>query len=324
MRASSVLVALAALLALAAVAEAATVYAKKTSVDCDSKGACRVQLGKAGAVSLPALVAFKSAHDQYLSVTPPNGGTIWLSGHPKAWEEWEMVKVGNKIALKSHHTTYLSQHFSPADGYAMTSERLDHELFIVEEKGGQISLKGHNGMYVSAHADPGLGLKQEMEVGEWEKWTIEYTRQGHVALRSAHGTYLGASNPTTYGVVTQQPDLNTWETFVIDHVDKERITIETSHNTYIAAHADEYHPDKVVTMDRASMWELWKPHVNTTSGGVCLQAHDGRFLAAYEDVFEGWGLAPHCMEHELLQVILVDDKMLAAAAKAAAAKRAAA
>ena len=37
-------------------------YAKKQKIDCDSKGACKVQLGKAGAVKLPALVAFKTAH----------------------------------------------------------------------------------------------------------------------------------------------------------------------------------------------------------------------------------------------------------------------
>ena len=48
-------------------------------------------------------------YSHYLSVTPPNGGKIWLSGHPKAWEEWEMVRVGDKVAFKSHHGTWLSQ-----------------------------------------------------------------------------------------------------------------------------------------------------------------------------------------------------------------------
>ena len=44
----------------------------------------------------------------YLSVTPPNGGEITLAKHPKAWEEWEMQKVGDKVAFKSFHGTYLS------------------------------------------------------------------------------------------------------------------------------------------------------------------------------------------------------------------------
>jgi hypothetical protein len=37
-------------------------YAKKQKIDCDSKGSCKVNLGKAGTVKLPALVAFKTAH----------------------------------------------------------------------------------------------------------------------------------------------------------------------------------------------------------------------------------------------------------------------
>jgi hypothetical protein len=37
-------------------------YAKKQKIDCDNKGACKIQLGKAGLVKLPALVAFKTAH----------------------------------------------------------------------------------------------------------------------------------------------------------------------------------------------------------------------------------------------------------------------
>lgn len=313
------------LIAFAAWADAMTIYANKQKVNCDQNGACSINLGKAGLVKLPALVSFKTAHNHYLSVTPPNGGTIWQGLHPQAWEEWEMVKVGNKVAFKSHHNTYLSQHFSPSDGFDLTSERLDHELFIVEEKGdGKVALRGHNGMYVSAIAEKGAGLKQEMEADDWELWTLEHTHNGKVTLRSAHGTYLGASNPQTYGQVTQQPDMNTWETFVIDHVDADRVTVETSHDTFLAAHADEWHKDKVVTMDRASMWELWKPYVNATAGTVCLQAHDGRFLSASEDTFAGFTLAPHCMEHELLQVIPVDEKTLAAAKKAAEAKKKAA
>ena len=40
----------------------ATAYAKQQKIDCNSKGVCTIALGKAGTVTLPALVAFKSAH----------------------------------------------------------------------------------------------------------------------------------------------------------------------------------------------------------------------------------------------------------------------
>lgn len=43
-----------------------------------------------------------------MSVTPPNGGEPTLARHPKAWEEWDMERVGDKVAFKSHHGTYLS------------------------------------------------------------------------------------------------------------------------------------------------------------------------------------------------------------------------
>lgn len=93
---------------------------------------------------------------------------------------------------------------------------------------------------------------------------------GHVN-RSAHGTYLGATGPQFSGNVTQGWSLNTWETFVIDHVDKTKLTIETSHDTFLAAQASMDHPRKVMTMDRASLWELWTPWVNASTGGVCFQ-----------------------------------------------------
>jgi len=312
------------LVACLAAATAATVYAKKQAIECDSKGtSCKASLGKAGKVQLPALVAIKSAHGHYLSVSPPDGGLVSLSSHPKLWEEWTMEKVGDKIAFKSHHATFLSQAFHPADGYVMAAERLGHELFeVTEQKDGKIQIAGHNGMYLSAEADK--GVRQEFSPSDWESWTVEHLKDGKVALRSAHGTYLAASNPHTVGTVSQQPTLNTWETFVIDHVDKDKLTVETSHDTFLAAHADPWHEDKVIPMERASMWELWTPFVNHTTGGVCLQAHDGRFLQAFEDVFEGWSLTEHCMEHELVEVVLVDEKMLAAAAKEAAAARKAA
>lgn len=41
----------------------ANVYAKKQKVDCDGKGVCKIGLGKAGTVKIPALVAFKTAHE---------------------------------------------------------------------------------------------------------------------------------------------------------------------------------------------------------------------------------------------------------------------
>lgn len=80
---------------------------------------------------------------------------------------------------------------------------------------------------------------------EWETWTIEYTKAGKAVLKSAHNTYLGATNPHSTGAVSHQPSLNTWETFVIDHVDKSKLTIETSHDTFIAGHADPWNEDKV-------------------------------------------------------------------------------
>jgi hypothetical protein len=53
----------AALLLAACLTVDATTYAKKQKIDCNAKGTCTVSLGKAGAVTLPALVAFKSAHE---------------------------------------------------------------------------------------------------------------------------------------------------------------------------------------------------------------------------------------------------------------------
>lgn len=55
-------------------------------------------------------------------------------------------------------------------------------------------------------------------------------------------------------------------------------------------------------MDRASLWELWTPWVNQTTGKVCMQAHDGTFMWANEATFEGFGLEMHCMEHEQFEV----------------------
>ena len=55
-----------------------------------------------------------------------------------------------------------------------------------------------------------------------------------------------------------------------------------------------------------------------------MQAHDGTFMQAKEWTNEGWGLEDHCMEHEMLEVVLVNEKMLAAAAKAATEARKAA
>lgn len=52
-----------ALLAVVAVAAAQVNYAKKQNLECDAKGSCSVSLGKAGKVKLPALVAFKTAHE---------------------------------------------------------------------------------------------------------------------------------------------------------------------------------------------------------------------------------------------------------------------
>lgn len=313
---------LAAVLLLALICVDAANYAKKQKIDCDSKGSCKVMLGKVGTVKLPALVAFKTAHDSYLSVAPPNGGFFTLARHPKAWEEWEMQRVGDKVAFKSHHGTYLSTNWNPGDGYVLASERLAHELFSVEELGGgKIALKGHNGHYLSAFADEELGIKQESSVDDWEKWSVDHTKDGNVVLKSAHGTYLGASVPMWQGNVSQTYSLNTWETFVIDHVDKEKLTIETSHDTYVAAQASMDHPRKVISMDRASLWEMWTPWVNATTGQVCLEAHDGTFMWANENTFEGMGLQTSCMEHELLQVVLVDEKMLAEAAAKAAADR---
>jgi hypothetical protein len=50
------------LLAAALVAVNASHYGKRQKIDCNAKGTCTVSLGKAGTVTLPALVAFKSAH----------------------------------------------------------------------------------------------------------------------------------------------------------------------------------------------------------------------------------------------------------------------
>jgi len=305
----------------ASVASAETIYGKKQAIDCDSKGtSCKISFGKGSQIQLPALVAFKSAHGSFLSVSPPNGGEVRMSKHPNRWEEWEMEKVGDRVAFKSHHNTFLSQAFHPAEGYTMAAERLGHETFHLEElPGGNVKIKGHNGLYLSALGDD--GLRQESNPSDWETFAIETTKNGKSAIRSvAHGTYLQATNPADMGKVSHQGSLNTWETFVLDHVDKTRLTIETSHDTFVAAHADKWNEEKIITMERASLWELWTPYVNASAGGACFKAHDGRFLTANEGTADV-GLAEHCMEHELFQVMPVDERMLAAAAREAAEKK---
>lgn len=47
----------------------------------------------------------------------------------------------------------------------------------------QVSIRAHNGHHLSANFDVELGAKQEQGVDEWEKWTIDTTRDGNVVLR---------------------------------------------------------------------------------------------------------------------------------------------
>eukprot|EP00285_Hemiselmis_virescens_P018229 CAMPEP_0173391054 /NCGR_PEP_ID=MMETSP1356-20130122/17115_1 /TAXON_ID=77927 ORGANISM="Hemiselmis virescens, Strain PCC157" /NCGR_SAMPLE_ID=MMETSP1356 /ASSEMBLY_ACC=CAM_ASM_000847 /LENGTH=322 /DNA_ID=CAMNT_0014348587 /DNA_START=16 /DNA_END=984 /DNA_ORIENTATION=+ len=306
--------------AIAVVSAETVIYGKKATPNCDTKGSCTVALGSAGTVKLPALVAFKSAHGHYLSSSPPDGGRLTFSDKVAHWEEWDLVTVGDKVALQSHHGTWLSMAYHPADGFALAAERLAHELFTMEEKNSKASFKGNNGMWMSAQPD---SLRQEFAALDWEKWMVEKRPSGKVALKNVHGGYLAASAPDTHGKLTQQEDVNEWETFVIDQVDRHQLTIETSHSTFLGAHADEWHPEKLIASEEANQWEYWKPFVNATNGKVCMQGHDGRFIYANENVWDGWGLAKHCMEHEQLDVVVVTEKMLADNKRAAEAKKAA-
>lgn len=46
-----------------------------------------------------------------------------------------------------------------------------------------MSFRGHNGHYISANFEAELGIKQEGGVDDWEKWTIEYNKDGNAVIR---------------------------------------------------------------------------------------------------------------------------------------------
>lgn len=122
-------------------------YGEEAEIDCKAEaggggGFCRLNMGSS-LLKLPAVVRFRTASNSYMSVTPPVGGSIVLTDHPRDWEVWRVEQVGDKVALRSVvHGTYLSEKWAPCDGFELTGERLDHELFVLEEKwAGKVAIR---------------------------------------------------------------------------------------------------------------------------------------------------------------------------------------
>lgn len=125
---------------------AAHYYGEEAEIDCKAEaggggGFCRLDMGSYQ-LKLPAVVRFRTASDSYMSVTPPVGGTLKLSDKPRDWEIWRVEEVGDKVAFRSVHGTYLSEKWAPCDGFELTGERLDHELFVLEDKwSGKVAIR---------------------------------------------------------------------------------------------------------------------------------------------------------------------------------------
>mmetsp|Transcript_17462 Transcript_17462/g.42637 ORF Transcript_17462/g.42637 Transcript_17462/m.42637 type:complete len:332 (+) Transcript_17462:184-1179(+) len=305
----------AAALALLACVAGSLLDAEETPIVCDANGEnCKVNLGKAGMVKLPAKVALSTAHGSYLSMTPPHGGHVRLKTHPYESEEWDLQKDGDKHYLQSWFKTYLSSNWDAQEGYKLTKLKFNDEAFVVQTVGQEpyCTFKGSNGKYLSANPDVRDGVKQADRPDAWEIWEMHNSPHGRVILRSAHGTFLGAGAPHSHGNVTHAYEIDTWEVFTLNHLHG-RVTIQSSHGTYLAAHAKAETNRRMMCSSRASLWELWTPWLSKGHGKICLQANGGDFLWADESKpnHDGFGLMGHCLEHELLEVHVIDDQKMA-------------
>jgi hypothetical protein len=104
------------------------------------------------------------------------------------WEQFEIKKHdNNKVALKSHHGTYISA--SPdGDVFRIKRDPSAWELFEFVYGGGGMAIKTHHGTYL--HADPNGMIKTVPNWSSWETFEIIQKDNGKVALKTSHNTYL--------------------------------------------------------------------------------------------------------------------------------------
>jgi hypothetical protein len=81
-----------------------------------------------------------------------------------------------------------------------------------------------------------------------------------VALRSAHGTYLGSTPPERRGSVSQSSNAGAWEAVILDSIDRQHLVMQDPwHGTFVSMSES----DGVVELsDSPGAYQRWRPFVN--------------------------------------------------------------
>jgi hypothetical protein len=101
-----------------------------------------------------------------------------------------------KVALKTHHGTYVRAH-----------------------PGGE-----------------GSRVDIQTYIGEWEKFTLLYLQNGKVALRTIHNTYIRTHPGREGSKVDIQNQINVWETYDLIRNPNGTVSFRSIHGTYLRAH----------------------------------------------------------------------------------------
>ena len=193
---------------------------------------CKINLGGATPVNLPAIVAFRTHQKTYLHTVPASGGEVRLSEHSHApFVQWKISTEGSKkrlrstVSLRSSYGTFLACS-ADGQGFDMLATVNERALLTMEiPQDLEASFECFNGKFIAAHKDGSLFQAEMMEVIDSLElaaqvmetvWTFETRDQDRVSLRSYHDTYLSASVPTTLSRVEQHKEFGEWGAFILD------------------------------------------------------------------------------------------------------------
>ena len=100
----------------------------------------------------------------------------------------------------------------------------------------------------------------------------------HVALRSAHGTYVSAWDGAT--TTKQIPHCKGWEIFKVHRYDSGKCTFQTNHGSFLSA----WDVASVKQKDHELEWEQITVAVAPNNPAkVVLQTHHGTYLTAWHN-----------------------------------------
>jgi len=186
-------------------------------------------------------VGIRTPNKNYVTAVGGDPGRVGDISWLKSWETFEMIKNSDgTVSFKTEHGTYLTASPLSEGGRILARNGLrdsakftiieDQPFAVVREE--KVAIQTVFGTYVRSL--PNSGIDVGSSITDQAKFSLQYLKNGKVALKTANNTYVCAP-PEDSAKVIIQTWLNTWESFTMIENCDGSVTFRTTHGGFLRA-----------------------------------------------------------------------------------------